>query len=334
MEKKIISEEKYDKLKEKIRYDAKDINELINIYDYLKDKKAKYYNGIHENAHLSFLESLLFKTESDRLSGYSEVDEEFLKSEYLSKELKNEIYDRIKNYNCPSDLVNLLNGEKLINDFSKEEIKQIMNYDIPDDNKEKYNYFCHLINNYLFVLDGTGVVEYIKELYKEQLPIVMLRKSNVVTRSSYYSGYGVDYSLLGQRHLFSLYKKFVKYYPDKAEEFEKLVNYIPRLTATEFINNYNEFINNGLDSNFILKEGNISIDGVYDQTRDFVGIVSIFSLLGEPKSVREIEVEKEFEKRTNDSIKKEFNEMVKEYKKSQDSKEDIKEYVKKYLTSK
>ncbi len=313
MEKEVISENKYDKLCEKIRYGAKDINELIDIYNYLKDKKVKDYSGIHENAHLFFLDGLLFKTESDRGSGFSEVDEEFFKSEYLSKELKSEIYNRLKNYNCSYDLIELLNGEKLINDFTKEEIEQIMNYDIPDDNKKDYSYFCYFIDDYLFTLDGEGVVEYIKETYNKKLPIIMLEKSNVITRASYYSGYGVDYSILGERHLFSLYKKFVKYYPDKAEEFVKLVNYIPRITATEFINNYNEFINNGFDSDFIFKKGNISIDGVYNQARDFVGTVSLFSLLGESKSVKEVEVEKDFERRMNDSIKKDFNEMVRDY---------------------
>ena len=222
--------------------------------------------------------------------------------------------------NNSKELTELLNSEKQINDYSKEEINKIMKLLItisnPLPDKERYDYgaLCYTLETYLFVLDGKGPIEYIKEEYGKELPKAILDKSNLSSRASYYSGYGVDTTLLGERHLFSIYKKFVKYYPDKTEEFAKLVDSIPKLTPTEFINNYFLFVENGFNSDFQNKEGNISVDGLHGQARDLVGAVSIFSLFNKEQS----DLDRYFESRAEASIRKEFKEKIEQFKNNQE----------------
>lgn len=230
----------------------------------------------------------------------------------LLNEFKELIYLNIKDYNYSEELKELLTGDKHFNDFTKEEIKRIMNFDVPDGNRERYNRYCYHLTNYLFVLDGLGVIQYLKEAYGDNLPIEMLKRSNVCTSAFYYSGYGVDYSILGERHLFSLYRKFVKYYPDKIEEFIKLVNGIDLLTATEFVNNYMKFVRNGLNSDFIFEKGNISINGLDCDKRDSLGLISAFSLFGNRGSGDD-EFDKKWDKRSNDIIKRDFEKLVNSY---------------------
>ena len=98
--------------------------------------------------------------------------------------------------------------------------------------------------------------------------------------------------------MFSIYKKFSKFYPDKANEFVKMVRSISRLTPTEFVTNYLSFVRNGLDSNFKHKEGNVSVDGTYGETRDLVGAVSMFHMFGREQS----DLDKRFELESEISI--------------------------------
>ena len=324
MEKQFIEEYEYDVLLDKIRYGIKKVDDAVNIYEFLKDKKTEVsVIGLDdkkplESPHLGFLGRLFNRTKSDFASGFTEADEEFLKSNYLSEELKKEINSRLKN--CYKGLTELINSEKQINDFSKEELKEIMELlktignSLPDKDKNDYAKFYYIFEEYLFVLDGSGPVGYIKEKYGEELPIAMLERSNVVSRASYYSGYGVDGRLLGDRHLFSLYKKFVKYYPDKADEFVKMVMSISKLTPTEFITNYLSFVRNGLDSDFKSKEGNFSVDGLHGSARDFVGTVSMFSLFNREQS----DLDRRFELDEHISIRKRFTQMIEQYKSIQE----------------
>lgn len=326
MKKQFIEGSEYNGLLEKTRYGIKKVEDAVDIYEYLKDKKTKIRviggdDKLLENPHLEFLERLFGRTKSDRACGFTEADEEFLKSNYLSRELKKEINNRLNN--CSKELVELLNSEKQINDFSKEEIKEIIELfktisnSLSDEAKYDYGKFYYIFDEYLFALDGNGPIEYIKEKYGKDLPIAMLERSNVVSRASYYSGYGVDNSLLGDRHLFSLYKKFVKYYPDKAAEFVKMVMSISKLTPTEFITNYLSFVRNGLDSDFKSKEGNFSVDGLHGSSRDLVGAVSMFSLFSREQS----DLDRRFELDEHFSIRKRFTQMIEQFKSIQELEE-------------
>lgn len=327
MEKKYISNKEYKQFINIIAYSYGDnfnVDRIIDIFEYLKDKKHSLGDDnevfIIENAHLDLLKFML-----DRMfffPKYEQAIESFLKSDYLSNVLKRVIYSILKNNCCSERLAELLNSEKKTHEFEKEQIKEIKEsiykaYDVSSDESERQ--MCSdisvIFNDYFFILDGRGPNDYIKEKYWSQLPIEMLRRSGLQSQASHYSGLGVDTQYLSEEHLFSLYKKFQKYYPDKALEFVKMVSQISKLTATEFINNYMQFVNNGFDSNFCNKEGNISIEDVYGSTRDLIGIASIVSLFNSEQS----DWEKSFELNTHYSIKNKFIEMVEQYKYSQES---------------
>ena len=293
-----------------------DVNRIIEIYEYLKDKKTEersYYTEPREieNAHLDFLRVALGRAYFS--PKYNQATEDFLKSNYLSQELKKEIYGLLKGKCCSLELELVFNSERNFSDFSKDEIKEI--YDSLgkvakslDEEENRCKEIHDIFDSYIFVLDGVGPIEYIKERNGSYLPILMLEKTGLPSHASYYSGYGVDGRYLGEKHLFSLYQKFDKFYPDKKNEFVKMINFMRRLTPTEFISNYLLFSRNGFDSDFKQKEDNISVDGTYGATRDLVAGVSLFSLFNNEQSEfdREIEIERQH------SIRYNFNQMVDE----------------------
>lgn len=328
MDKEFISGGEYNSFLETTRYSDStrfDVNRIIEIYEYLKDKKTEersFYGEPRkiENAHLDFLRIALGRIYFS--PKYNQATEDFLKSDYLSEELKKEIYGVLKETCCSEQLTVLLNSERRINDFSKDEIKEIEDSlcrisDALSDNKdgEKCKEIYEMFEDFIFVIDGVGPIEYIKEKNGSELPIIMLEKSGIPSHSSYYSGYGVDRRYLGEEHLFSIYKKFAKFYPNKADEFLKMVRAISRLTPTEFVTNYLSFVRNGLDSDFKHKEGNVSVEGTYGETRDLVGAVSMFHMFGREQS----DLDKRFELESEISIRRSFNQMVEEFKNNQES---------------
>ena len=336
MKKKIISQQEYDKLNYATLYDYNsdgyDLKGIIDIYEYLKDKQTKDIRGNDiYNAHLRFLDIALGR--AFFMPRYIKVNEEFLKSNYLSQELKKEIYNIINN-DCSEDLKKLLNSDKHMNDFTMRQIKMIEKSirkthkaSTDSDIKQKCNDILEIYGDYFFVLDGKGPINYTKKTIGEKMPIAMLELSNIISNPSFYSGYGVDKSNISEDHLFSLYKKFVKFYPNKAEEFVKMIKMIPRLTGTEFVNNYLIFVNNGFDSAFCNKNGKVSIDGVHGAARDLVGAVSIVTMLDNS--------DEKTEKRLQDYIISEFDKMVEEYKNiKQIEKNNNKQYKVKKLGSK
>ena len=328
MEKEFISGGEYNSFLETTKYSDStrfDVNRIIEIYEYLKDKKTEersFYGEPRkiENAHLDFLRIAL-----DRIyfsPKYNQATEDFLKSDYLSEELKKEIYDVLNGICCSEQLTALLNSERIISEFSKKEIKeieeslcQVSNALSGNKYMEKCKEIYEMFEDYIFVIDGVGPIEYTKEKNKSELPIIMLEKSGIPSHASYYSGYGVDRRYLGENHLFSIYKKFTKFYPDKADQFVKMVRAISKLTPTEFVTNYLLFVRNGLDSDFKHNEGNFSVDGTYSETRDLVGAVSMFHMFGREQS----DLDKRFEEEAEISIRRSFNQMVEEFKNNQES---------------
>ena len=217
MEKQFIDECEYKGLLEKVRYGSDSLEEAIDIFEYLKDKRTvetELFRGKVpvEYPHIKFLSYILNSTISDFAAGFSESDEEFLQSEYLQNQLKIEISRMLKN--SSQELMELVNSDKNIKDFSKEELKEIIGTldnigkSLEGEEKEFYEDFHYIFEDYLFELGGQGPVEYTKEIHGRELPKEMLERSNVRSMPSYYSGYSVDSGLLGERHLFSLYKKF------------------------------------------------------------------------------------------------------------------------------
>ena len=336
MNKIFIEEKEFDRYTKIAMYGLKyygsnstDINELYKIYEYLKDKRSVMQYGEIEvpNAHLAFLSAALMR--SNCSTEYKSEIEEFLKSDYIAKEIKEELRCVIADSCCSKQLSELINSERPINDFSKEEISLIMdlllriyNEASEPDIKKRCNDFEFVLRDYLFILDGKGPIEYIKERYKEKLPVIIIEKSGLIASPVHYAGYGIDRSLLGESHLYSIYKQFFKYYPDKSDEFVNMVNSIDNLTPTEFLTNYFLFIQNGMSSNFERKSGNISLDGVSGPQRDFLGIVAIQPLLKKDYKSEYYKWQEEMNTRMQNEIKKSFVEKVEQYKKTR--KKDVK----------
>ena len=322
MEKTFISGGEYNSFLETARHSDSntfDGNKIIEIYEYLKDKKTEILNCYRktmkiENAHIYFLkvalDSIYFSPK------YSKATEDFLKSDYLSEEFKKEICS-VLNSNCCSEQLLLLNSGRKMSGFSKDEIIEIEETLCQASNqlsnhkkKKKCNELYEIFEDYIFVIDGVGPVEYIKEKYGLKLPIVILDKSGVNSLPYYYSGYGVDKRYLGEDHLFSIYQKIAKFYPDKADEFVKMVKSISTLTHTEFVTNYLSFVQNGMNSDFQYKEGNVSVDGTYGETRNIVGAISLFHMFDREQS----DLDKSYELEEHFSIRRNFIRLVKEYK--------------------
>lgn len=335
MEKKSITEKEYNQLLEQ-SLGMKNATVAIDIYEFLKNKTTKIKSAcgnyvILENPHLSFLDGFFLGSMSPYGHDFTDVEKEFLKSDYLSDELKKEIYNRIKN--SSEKLTELLNSENHINVFSKETIKEIIGLLKSASSKAKEDYvdFCNLFEEYLFVLDGNGPIGYIKEKYGKDLPIEMLKRSNIINDASHYEGYGVERSILGEWHLFSLYRKFAKYYPEKVDEFVEMIRSIQLLTPTNFIINYSYFVENGLNSNFKIKESNNSKEDSYGSKIMLTSAISIISLVNEKQRNSDIHHELE----AQHSIIDEFIKMIEQFKKTQESEQsednnttDVKRFIK------
>lgn len=311
------------------------IDKIYEIYEYLKDKKSvKQFGEIKvPNAHLEFLHMALDRGRD--VPDYNSDIEIFLKSDYIAKELKKEICYVISNDSCYKQLCELINSERSINDYSKEEISLIFdsllktfNTTSNADIKNKCSDIDCILQDYIFILNGEGPVNYIKERYKDKLPHIIVEKSGLISSPTYYSGYGIDRSLLGENHLFSIYKKYDKYYPDKTDEFVNMVNNVNCLTPTEFLTNYLLFVQKGMNSDFIRRMGNVNLDNAPKMLSGFLGIVTAFSSSQNKYKDEYYMWEKEMDAMIQKEIKEKFLEKVEQYKKGREKvyKKELKRY--------
>ena len=320
MKKVFIPRYEYNGYTNELRYKIHNKDIIFRAYEYLKDKETtetivneeeEEVEVIADDLNIKYLFGILYQSISDFAYGFTSEVEEFLQSEYLSNELKGEISIRLSADNPIQKILD----SRHINEFSKDELKEIVDFLSSD---KKNSRFVETFVEYIFLaLEGPGPVEYIKDRFKDDLPMAILKRSNMSMYPSYYSGYGIDKSLLGERHLFSIYKKFVKFYPDKAEDYVDFVNHISNLTASEFVSNYKMFVLNGFDRHFKYKSGNLSLDGVFDAARDLVGAISSFSIFSEKSAL-----ERRYEKEEAFTIRSEFNKMVNNYKSQEQSNND------------
>lgn len=301
------------------------IDKIYEIYEYLKDKKSvKQFGEIKvPNAHLEFLHNALVRRHN--IPDYNSDIELFLKSNYIVEELKKEIYIVISDDSCYAQLCELMNSEKSINDFSKEELSLIFDsllrkYNTTSnvDIKNKCNDIDCILRDYIFILDGEGSIDYIKERYKDELPSIIIEKSGMIASPTYYSGYGIDRSLLGENHLFSIYKKYDKYYPDKTDEFVNMVNSIDYLTPTEFITNYLLFVQNGMNSNFKRRMVNANLDDAPKMLGGFLAVVSAFTQSKNEYKDEYYEWEKAMNAMMQKQIKELFLDKIEQYKKGRE----------------
>ena len=107
------------------------------------------------------------------------------------------------------------------------------------------NNVASLFISYLFHLNGSGVIEYLKNnIDPNILGDYILLTSGLNNRCSYYSSSNVNLSELNATNLISIYEKLAKYDNQYALEFIKLIDNIDLLTAQNFINEFEKFVSN------------------------------------------------------------------------------------------
>lgn len=256
--------------------------ELIEAVEYLKGKKTSdEYEEIEDCAVDLVSRLLTMDWGRSIVIDYTKEHRKFIKSEYLSNYFKESIKLMLGD-EISEELLNILNSNKNINDMTEDEIKtikaEIDNYYKVKGKSEKPNISSRFMS-YIYKLDGKGIVSYIKNnVDSSTLARQILITSGLNDRSSYYSGRGVNYGDLNDKHLAEIYRKLLVLDYNYASNFVGLVNRMRTLGATEFIDSFIRFGYSGfgfMDKNS-LSESNISLDGVSGNAAYIVGAISLY----------------------------------------------------------
>ena len=266
----------------KSKLESNSREEIEKTVEFLKGKSCSSDYATIEDCAVDFVSVLLKKNYGRSIViEYTKGQKEFFKSKYLSDYFKQSIKEMMGE-KIPQELLSLLNSEKDINDMTESEIK-LINDSIEDfyethGPSEKPN-ISSRFDYYIYKLDGPGVISYIKNhISPGKLARDILLTSGLNPRSSYYSGRGVNYGDLSDKHLVSIYKKLLVIDPQYAANFVELVNQMITLGATEFIETflnfgYTEFRSNDAS---LIYDKNISLNGVSGKAAYVIGAISFF----------------------------------------------------------
>lgn len=256
--------------------------ELERTVESLKGKSCLSDYETIEDCAVDFVSGLLKKNYGRSIViEYTKGQKDFFKSKYLSNYFKESIKEMLGE-TITEELLSLLNSDKDINDMTESEIKLIndsieMFYETHGPS-EKPN-IASRFSYYVYKLDGQGIIDYIKNhINPGKLARDILLTSGLNPTSSYYSGRGVNYGDLNDKHLVSIYKKLLVIDPQYASNFVELVNQMKTLGATEFIET---FLNFGYtefrcDDASMIYDNNISLNGVSGKAAYVIGAISFF----------------------------------------------------------
>ena len=257
----------------------------LDLKDALERLKGKcIYSENIEDCGVNFVKDLL-KRDWGRsiVYTYTKRELDFIKSKYLSDYFKDSIKELLNNTTIiTKEIEDILNSSKDINQMSEEEVKMLK-----DAISEYYRIYTKspkpnisgIFVSYLFKLDGNGVTSFIKNnINREAIASQILLTSGLNDRASFYSGRGVMYCDLNEQNLVAIFGKLLKLETCYAIAFVDMVYQMNTLGATEFINTFMSFASNGFKNDTPQnKESNISLNGAYEEARDTVAFVSIFS---------------------------------------------------------
>lgn len=264
--------------------------ELASVFDKLNGKSIESVWSKIPNA-----ASYLIRSSLDTVYGYhyrpalrqyhgALIDDlsELVKSKTLSDAYKKILKLEFENNEEYKKYLLVLDQDKNINDMSEEEITCICR--LIDASKD--NYLKWSIDSYLYRLDGEGVREYVKNnLCNRGFVDHLLRSTGINPRSSYYSGCGVNPDNLNSNQIAAIFRKIFKLDQTYAREYVRLVLHLQTLGATEFIDNLNYFATNGFTIEGLgLSDNQVSLDGLYDEQRDMVSLISIYAMRGRDKN--------------------------------------------------
>lgn len=240
---------------------------------------------------------------------YSQGAKKFIQSKYLSDYFKSSIKELLSNKELDSEVLNTLNSDKTINDMSEKELlsinSAIKNFYAKSSGTEEPN-ISNCLMSLLYKLDGPGVISFIKNnVNKRDLASHILLTSGLTDSGSYYSGRGVNYGDLNENNLVAIFSKLLKIDGDYATNFVEMVNKMKTLGATEFINTFMNFAINGFKVEALnLESNNVSLDEVYGEARDIIGLISIFSVMNKGN-------DQDYQIRASEQIKDSFMSKIK-----------------------
>ena len=268
MEKKTISFKEFDNLDKLTRWGSTaTCDDLINIHKYLLDKVVVDYNNeiVKDKPSDEFIMTALYRVRF--APKFSASMEEFIKSEYLSNCLKNNIYYILSKLDGYDSVLKLLSSDINLYEYKLLDLIKIYNGLIEyysNSKRRKYeenNLAIECFNQYMFFQDTVAAVDYIKTVYpKNELFKEILANSGIVPSEGHYSCLGMSAYYLNHEHLISVYNKIKKYYPEVTDEFVKLVNNMDNMSPNIFIANYFIFVDNDfkIDEKDIIKDEKIS----------------------------------------------------------------------------
>ena len=259
-------------------------NDLIKAHKRLIGKTCKNRYDEIKDCGVKFIYNVLCRDWGrSMVYYYSKGENDFIDSKYLSDYFKTSIKELLGSENISDEVKNAINSNKSFNDMSEEEIKAIYSsiQGFYEKAKERPTNVASFIMLYLYKLDGKGVTSFIKNnVNKRDLASHILCTCGLNDRASYYSGRGVNHSDLNDGNLVAIFRKLLKLDENYAIEFVEMVKQIKTLGATEFINSFMNFAANGFKTeNLQIDDSNISVDGLYGETRDAAAFVSILTAM-------------------------------------------------------
>ena len=263
-------------------FNSLNCDQMIDIIEYLKGKSTSDEFEDIEDCAIELVTRLL-KMDRGRscVIEYTKEQKKFIKSKYLSNYFKESIKEMLGE-SISKELLNILNCEKNISEMTEEEIKiiktEIDEFYRTNGKSEKWN-ISSCFMPYIYKLNSEGTKKFIiNNTYPAELAKQILNTSGLNPRSSYYSGRGVNYGDLNDKHLAEIYRKLLILEPNYAKSFVWLVDNMRTLGATEFIDSFINLGHAGFDYNKfnVISDSNISLDGLQGNAAFMVGAISFY----------------------------------------------------------
>jgi len=186
------------------------------------------------------------------------INNEFLGlmvSEYMQNYIKKDLLKRLETNNYEGQLLETLRSNKLFNNMSKEEIIMLLDeLEKTDGEKEKYvtsrNGRAEFIKFYLYKIGGKNIMDALIEKYGlEKFACHILETNGLSGSAGYYWGRGVNKSDLTETMMVAIYAQLKRFDEKLAKGFGEIVQQIPYLTATDFINTFYKYIESYIGQN-------------------------------------------------------------------------------------
>ena len=227
-----------------IACEENDVDSLIKLHKKLINSRIKideHSQNTYDGA-IYFINKIFQRNSEKRsLFYYSNSENEFIKSSYLSNYFKICIKKLLEE--SPNErLNNILNSDQDINEMEEEEIKLIKDsidaFYFNSDCKGVAN-IAILFMTYLYKLDGKGVTSYIKHnIPANDVAYKIMFDSGINPNAKYYSGRGVTLSDLNSDILNEVFNQLFILDKEFALDFVRMVNDMKTLGATEFIEEF------------------------------------------------------------------------------------------------